>query len=416
MKKRLLAILMLLAMLCTLIAVAEEAACEHEWSVYTDNGDGTHTVACELCGEVGETTEHDPDWGKGFSNLGYGLHGMQCKLCDSNEVWLSTHTRMCSDPEGLCITCGADEEETETWLVYHYYYMHDNGDGTHCSICDTCGDVTRSDPHYNYCDGPEGKCNACGAAVEGLERQHYFYSYIDNGDGTHCAVCDACGFVDKENWETHYAKCSDPEGKCAACGAACEEVLHYWDNTPKNAWDGTHVYTCLDCGETRAERHNWDWGVVVKAATETEEGARLFKCQTCDATRRESIAKLPSTQPEVTETPAEVTEPETPVTDETTEEELPVIIEEVVLEEGKLTAELVLEEEVQQLEKLFLRVEYQLANGETRVEVIELDETMKFALDIDADVVHILIELTDTADVLEPGDWTVYGRYEMDVK
>lgn len=193
-------------------------------------------------------------------------------------------------------------------------------------------------------------------------------------------------------------------------------MLHYWDNTPKNAWDGTHVYTCLDCGETRAERHNWDWGVVVKAATETEEGARLFKCQTCDATRRESIAKLPSTQPEVTETPAEVTDPETPVTDETTEKELPVIIEEVVLEEGKLTAELVLEEEVQQLEKLFLRVEYQLANGETRVEVIELDETMKFALDIDADVVHILIELTDTADVLEPGDWTVYGRYEMDVK
>ena len=40
--------------------------------------------------------------------------------------------------------------------------------------------------------------------------------------------------------------------------------------------------------------HNWDNGVVTKAATATEKGEKTFTCTNCHATRVEEIAALGS--------------------------------------------------------------------------------------------------------------------------
>lgn len=41
-----------------------------------------------------------------------------------------------------------------------------------------------------------------------------------------------------------------------------------------------------------------------------------------------------------------------------------------------------------------------------------LDDTLAFDVTVEGSITHLIIEVTDTDDVVEDGDWTVYGRYE----
>ena len=62
---------------------------------------------------------------------------------------------------------------------------------------------------------------------------------------------------------------------------------------------GEATFHCVVCGETYKEtytiselEHTWDKGVLVTAATETEEGSILFTCAKCGATKTKTIEKL----------------------------------------------------------------------------------------------------------------------------
>ena len=54
----------------------------------------------------------------------------------------------------------------------------------------------------------------------------------------------------------------------------------------------THRYACDVCGyASEASAHAWDHGTIVKTATHTEFGEKLFTCEDCGATKTEEIAK-----------------------------------------------------------------------------------------------------------------------------
>ena len=61
---------------------------------------------------------------------------------------------------------------------------------------------------------------------------------------------------------------------------------------------GTKAYKCEICGELEDEEeipvlgHNWNDGIVIKPATETEEGEIKYTCWRCDETKIEVIPKL----------------------------------------------------------------------------------------------------------------------------
>lgn len=395
----------------------------------TDLGDGTHRWYCRPCGyKVYEIhTRSCTQEGTACETCGGDCsdacivhadaiavptdaqtHVWQCRACGKAASGQEMHSRYCTEADGVCSACG---QAASNLLIRHHNGLPvDAGDGMHVQICTDCGEKTYTEHDW--------------------EKAHY----ADLGDGTHALLCTQCGSPNPER-EGHYHLCTEHPSicekcwervadletyhtnaqclrlteelhwtRCLDCGVPLPDMIveHVWINGV-DGWDGTHTLTCEGCGATKTERHNWDWGVVVKAATDTEDGARLFKCASCTATRREAIPALGEKAPE------------SPVASPVAEAQQ-VFLTDIVCEGGMFRATVVLDEVTKALDARFLRVEYQLANGETRVEVIELDETMKFALDIGTDVVHILIELTDTADVLEPGDWTVYGRYEMDVK
>ena len=55
--------------------------------------------------------------------------------------------------------------------------------------------------------------------------------------------------------------------------------------------DNNHSRTCALCGDVQTEAHDWDDGVVTKAATCKEEGVLTYTCAACGATKTESIPK-----------------------------------------------------------------------------------------------------------------------------
>lgn len=67
---------------------------------------------------------------------------------------------------------------------------------------------------------------------------------------------------------------------------------HTW-----GAWqhdDNQHWQVCEICNqEASRENHNWDDGVITKEPTTTSEGEKTFTCEVCQATRIESVEKLP---------------------------------------------------------------------------------------------------------------------------
>lgn len=80
------------------------------------------------------------------------------------------------------------------------------------------------------------------------------------------------------------------------------DCAHEWDagKVTKEATcteAGVKTFTCTKCGETKTEAiaaagHKFDAGKVTKEATCTAEGVKTFTCTVCGATKTESIAKI----------------------------------------------------------------------------------------------------------------------------
>ena len=87
--------------------------------------------------------------------------------------------------------------------------------------------------------------------------------------------------------------------ECSVCKATKEEILYYDGHVAAGEWshdDLNHWHACTaheNCAEQmdKAE-HDWDDGVVTKAATCAQKGEKTFTCETCGATKTEEIAQL----------------------------------------------------------------------------------------------------------------------------
>lgn len=127
-------------------------------------------------------------------------------------------------------------------------------------------------------------CTECGAITSAgtiIEALDHSYSYTDNKDGTHNAVC-----ANDESHTIPDESCSYEDGKCTKCGTA-EPVL--CDHTAATCKDGN---TCPDCKSTiEAKPHTWDGGEVTKKPTCTEKGVMTFTCTIsgCNETKTEDV-------------------------------------------------------------------------------------------------------------------------------
>lgn len=106
----------------------KEKECEHSW-VYVSNGDGTHTIKCEECGEVQKTED-------------------------------------CTFENNKCIHCGYEKEPEE---CEHEWEYTSNNDGTHTKRCVKCGIEEVEDCEFDE----DAVCKYCGYEDMSLEYQSY---------------------------------------------------------------------------------------------------------------------------------------------------------------------------------------------------------------------------------------------------
>ena len=267
MNKRILAILMTLAMLISVVPMAAMAAEEHECDYHgVSNGNGTHYLACD-CGAKVDFTFNCSDYDGDGNCDSCGYQKYPTHTCTMNElisISATQHQYKCTcglmvgpamnhadgNGDGKCDSCSYGMYTAPETGHEHNYVAHSNNNGTHLLTCN-CGleikDVTCLD------NNGDGKCDACGYQKYNDDGNTHEHNYIahSNNDGTHYLTCN-CGLEVKD------VTCLDNngDGKCDSCGyqkyaPVCDHGFQYVSD---NGDGKTHKATCRDCGVVIAER------------------------------------------------------------------------------------------------------------------------------------------------------------------
>ena len=241
--------------LCGYNATTGEYDCLHPDPVFTDNGNGTHTVTCD-CGELNEVESHYYSNGicydcnyqcphENFEELNEAAtcanRGYYVRYCTECDYDFGSYTRYDIDPENHVNVTEYDEPSTCVWEGYYVRY---------CEDCNAEIEYTTKplDPDTHWFNGDV--CADCGYnSVTGeYECLHKEYTYTNNGDGTHTITCDACSEVLETNEEHYY---SPFNGRICSCGAECSH-----ENTCEETYNSTCTFEgsidiyCEDCGLT----------------------------------------------------------------------------------------------------------------------------------------------------------------------
>ena len=274
--KVLLSSIMAVSLFCGLAACGGgEEECKHVWNegevttAATCTQDGVMTYMCTLCEE--ERTEAITKLGHDFAGEWQSDadgHWHKCSRCDATDGAVA-HTMK----DGEIITAPTVDEQ-----------------GTQKIVCEVCGYESvkmlpvlaghsaaaewssDEDYHWHACTAHED----CPELLDKAEHQ-----WTETGRTPATAT---------ENGKVTY--------ECSVCKATKEEILYYDGHVAATEWssDKTHHWHACTAHENCAEQmdkaaHDWDDGVVTKAATCAQKGERTFTCA-CGATKTEEIAQL----------------------------------------------------------------------------------------------------------------------------
>ena len=295
MKKRILALLLMVCMLLTLVPVgafaeeegedvqvlAEEGgegegeggenndSHEHTFGEWKDNGDGTCSKACTYEGCT-ETVTEAHSWGEWKHTDGTDTHSHTCSKCGATET-KGCHggTATCTE-KAVCADCGAPYGSVKHSDTFNYKNADGNSHEIYCSICNEKLGV-------ETCTFTEANCQAASACIKchntvggknpakhigGTKAVH------NEGTETHNVVCEGCGTVIEENvpcTSDNTADCKH-KSKCTACGGEVGELGGHKEGTPATC---TTKAVCSVCGETYGNvlGHDLVNGVCTRIAT-----------------------------------------------------------------------------------------------------------------------------------------------------
>ena len=223
--KKIVSVLLCLVMAMSLCTAAFAAGTEKEYctcggpQLQFDNGDGTHSAMCTICGMEVEysTTPH--------------VYQYDNPKHEGN-----------ANPNGKYCICGAEKpaECQHENLTYT-----DEGDGTHSCVCKDCGNPipTKNGPH-KFADG---KCTLCGFVCKHGDKD--MWSYIRVDETYHKTVCKVCDTVVNANVKHNFV-----DGKCTLCGFACDHVGADVQKVVDNKDGMTHKVICTKCNAVITEK------------------------------------------------------------------------------------------------------------------------------------------------------------------
>ena len=302
-----------------------------EWKKEGNN----HYKQCDTCNAKYSNGEHVMK----YHASGASKHYQQCEVCnhttsaESHQVVYANYTDS-NEHTGLCSICNLTVSEIHVQgILQHNQDSHWNK----CTVCDgKVNEVThewsgvwQQAESYHY-----KRCEVC---QEELHGEHSATNWADSHDGnTHRGQC-VCG---KELTEEHVlgSLMQDSVGyyqQCTATGCTYEterqdvgdthihtytvqkyDENYHWDECPCGArrnvtqhnfgsaqWtatdNATHTATCVNCGKTVTEEHNFDLN--------KDDDGYWLKCNNCGFETEKSLYPNPTpSEP----TPDEPTEPQ----------------------------------------------------------------------------------------------------------
>ena len=259
---------------------------EHEY-VYTDNGDGTHTGKCNICGETLEPEAHN------FATV--------------ERIKEPTETEHGED-KYTCTACG------QTKIEYvHNPVQTSNKEEATCPVhgyvgeirCSVCKDLIQRNQRTKLTTDKDPTCTEDG----------YHWPWIciaKSEDGGPCrtvlsGVIPATGHKYSGEGTVHKQATKTEHGikvyTCENCGELVSEDIHNYEGATQFVPDEENpnihhpvctVEGCNEVDKTQSFEHNWDSegiskGKVTKQPTATEHGERTYTCQDCGYTKTEEV-------------------------------------------------------------------------------------------------------------------------------
>lgn len=276
-------------------ATAADEAHVHTYGTWARHSDTLHVKTC-TCGEK-EYAHHNWDAGTiglapgGDNGAGFG---------DSSDFGDLTFNPTPSIPGGTgtvmytCLDCGATYVGAVNSLPTHTYTEYEPLNETQHKHACLCGEYVTGTHTW---DG--GKVT--------VEATH-------TSTGTRVYTCTLCGDTKTETivkleaheWDegkiTTEPTCTTVGVKTYTCTCGetkTEEIFsgeHTYGDWEKH--DITNHKKICPCGDVVYEGHGWDEGVTTAEPTHFEEGSKLYTCKTCGETRTESIDVIKHTYSE----------------------------------------------------------------------------------------------------------------------
>ena len=133
---------------------------------------------------------------------------------------------------------------------------------------------------------------------------HNYGNWSDGGNGKHVRICSLCSGQESADhaWNngtiTKQPTCKEEGVKafsCTVCSGTKTEPVAKTTTHTYGAWtkvdDTTHKHTCSVCSKEETASHTWNNGVVTKQPTCKEEGVKTFTCSGCNGTKTEPVEK-----------------------------------------------------------------------------------------------------------------------------
>lgn len=261
------------------VPIEVKVTCNHDFSKYVSNADGTHKVVCKDCGAVQPGHEEEACSGGTATCKAKA----KCSKCGAEYGSLAVHTggTATCKVKAKCTVCGKEYGE----LAAHKYDTKWSTDATnHWKACTVCG--TKKDSAAHADANKDGKCDTCSYSM---------HTHAGTKVAQVDATCTSYGVK-------AYYKCSC--GKYYTDSTCTKEItdLAAWkkgdgriakkDHTYDTKWssDGTnHWHECTVCGAKKDSAAHTLKTTTTKA-TLTANGKKETKCSVCGkVTKTETI-------------------------------------------------------------------------------------------------------------------------------
>ena len=113
-------------------------------------------------------------------------------------------------------------------------------------------------------------------------------TYTWSADNTECTAVRKCTYCDKTDTETAKSKAEVTQNR----SCTLPELTKYTVSFKNENGTAFKAQTKENVQTKEATGHKWDGGVQTKAPTYTDEGEMTYTCESCGATKTESIEKL----------------------------------------------------------------------------------------------------------------------------